>query len=162
MLTNDMVRKVSELQRENRRLKSRQTIMGSTVATGASSSPVQAINIPAGTPFGTSVVGKFTVTMTGIDGASITSAPMVAFNIIASTSSNIVVGTSDLPQYPTQGGLSFNYAPASMSNSGVATINFVLTLNYEISQQGGNIYYQVFSSGTALMSSVTAEWHGEA
>lgn len=159
MLTNTMVRQIGEIQKENRRLKSKQTILGSTVATGSSATDVMAINITGGIPQNAVIVGSLTVTLTGIDGASINSAPMMAFNVIASTNANIVLGDNDLPQYPTQGGLSFNWAPSSISDSGVAVINFILTMNYELATQGGNIYFQLFASGPALISSVTEQYH---
>ena len=154
-----MVRQIGEMQKENRRLKSKQTILGSTVATGSSATDVMAINIPGGIPQNAVIVGSLTVTLTGIDGASINSAPMMAFNVIASTNANIVLGDNDLPQYPTQGGLSFNWAPSSISDNGVAVINFILTMNYELATQGGNIYFQLFASGPALISSVTEQHH---
>ena len=159
MLTNTMVRQIGEMQKENRRLKSKQTILGSTVATGSSATDVMAINIPGGILQNAVIVGSMTVTLTGIDGASINSAPMMAFNVIASTNANIVLGDNDLPQYPTQGGLSFNWTPSSISDNGVAVINFILTMNYELATQGGNVYFQLFASGPALISSVTEQHH---
>lgn len=159
MLTNTMVRQIGEMQKENRRLKSKQTILGSTVATGSSATKVMAINITGGIPQSAVIVGSMTVTLAGIDGADINSAPMMSFNVIASASANIVLGDNDLPQYPTQGGLSFNWAPTSISDSGVAVINFILTLNYQLATQGGSVYFQLFASGPAIISSVTEQHH---
>lgn len=154
MLTNSMVRKIAEIKKENRRLKSKQTILGSTVATASSNLGSIAINISRGTPLGV-VIGSLTARLEGLDGASIDSAPMMTFNVLASTSPNIFVGYNDLPQYPTQGGLSYNWAPVSITDDGVAVINFILTLNYDIAANGGNIYLQLYASGPAVLSSVT-------
>lgn len=157
MLTNSMVRQIGEIKKENRRLKSKQTILGSTVATASSATEPMAINIASGLPENAVIIGSLTARLEGLDGASIDSAPMMAFNVIASTSEHIVLGANDLPQYPTQGGLSFNWAPASITDNGVAVINFILTLNYELATNGGSIYYQLFASGPAALSSVTEE-----
>lgn len=154
MLTNSMVRKISEIKKENRRLKSKQTILGSTVATASSAIGSIVIKIARGTPLNAVIIGSLTAQLEGLDGASINSAPMMAFNVLASTSANIIVGYNDLQQYPAQGGLSFNWAPASITDKGVAVINFILTLNYDIATKGGNIYLQIFASGPALLKSV--------
>ena len=152
-----MIRQISEIKKENRRLKSKQTILGSTVATASSAIGSIEINIARGTPL-TAVIGSLTARLEGLDGASINSAPMMTFNVLASTSANIIVGYNDLQQYPAQGGLSFNWAPASITDKGVAKINFILTLNYDIATKGGNIYLQLFASGPAVLKSV-AEQH---
>ena len=157
MLTNSMVRQISEIKKENRRLKSKQTILGSTVATASSATEATAINIASGLPENAVIIGSLTARLEGLDGESIDSAPMMAFNVMASTSDIIVLGGNDLPQYPTQGGLSFNWAPASITDNGVAVINFILTLSYDLATNGGNIYYQLFASGPAALSSVTEE-----
>ena len=158
MLTNSMVRQIAEIKKENRRLKSKQTILGSTVATASSAIGSIDINIARGTPQNSVIIGSLTARLEGLDGASIDSAPMMAFNVLASTSANIIVGYNDLQQYPAQGGLSFNWAPASITDDGVAVINFILTLNYDIATNGGKIYLQLFASGPALLKSV-AEQH---
>lgn len=157
MLTNSMVRQIAEIKKENRHLKSKQTILGSTVATASSATEATAINIASGLPENAVIIGSLTARLEGLNGASVNSAPMMAFNVIASTSPNIVLGANDLPQYPTQGGLSFNWAPASITDNGVAVINFILTLNYELATNGGSIYFQLFASGPAALSSVTEE-----
>lgn len=157
MLTNSMVRQIGEIKKENRRLKSKQTILGSTVATASSATEPMAINIASGLPENAVIIGSLTARLEGLDGASINSAPMMAFNVIASTSGHIVLGGNDLPQYPTQGGLSFNWAPSSITENGVAVINFILTLNYDLATYGGSIYFQLFASGPAALSSVTEE-----
>lgn len=154
MLTNSMVRQIAEIKKENRRLKSKQTILGSTVATASSAIGSIAINIARGTPQNAVIIGSLTARLEGLDGASIDSAPMMAFNVLASTSANIIVGYNDLQQYPTQGGLSYNWAPVSITDKGVAVINFILTLNYDIATNGGNIYLQLFASGPAVLKSV--------
>lgn len=154
MLTNSMVRQIAEIKKENRRLKSKQTILGSTVATASSAIGSIAINIARGTPQNAVIIGSLTARLEGLDGASINSAPMMAFNVLASTSANIIVGYNDLQQYPTQGGLSYNWAPVSITDKGVAVINFILTLNYDIATNGGNIYLQLFASGPAVLKSV--------
>lgn len=158
MLTNSMVRQISEIKKENRRLKSKQTILGSTVATGSSAIGPMAIKINSGTPQNSVITGTLTARLEGLDGASINSAPMMAFNVLAGTSDIIVAGYNDLQQYPAQGGLSFNWAPASITDDGVAKINFILTLSYDIATKGGNIYLLLFASGPALLKSV-AEQH---
>lgn len=158
MLTNSMIRQISEIKKENRRLKSKQTILGSTVATASSAIGSIEIKIARGTPQNSVIIGSLTARLEGLDGASINSAPMMAFNVLASTSANIIVGYNDLQQYPAQGGLSFNWAPASITDKGVAKINFILTLNYDIATKGGNIYLQLFASGPAVLKSV-AEQH---
>lgn len=158
MLTNSMVRQVAEIKKENRRLKSKQTILGSTVATASSAIGSIAINIARGTPQNAVIIGSLTARLEGLDGASINSAPMMAFNVLASTSANIIVGYNDLQQYPAQGGLSYNWAPVSITDKGVAVINFILTLNYDIATNGGNIYLQLYASGPAVLKSV-AEQH---
>ena len=158
MLTNSMIRQISEIKKENRRLKSKQTILGSTVATASSAIGSIEIKIARGTPQNAVIIGSLTARLEGLDGASINSAPMMAFNVLAGTSANIFPGYNDLQQYPTQGGLSFNWAPASITDNGVAKINFILTLSYDIATNGGNIYLQLFASGPALLKSV-AEQH---
>lgn len=158
MLTNSMIRQISEIKKENRRLKSKQTILGSTVATASSAIGSIEIKIARGTPQNAVIIGSLTAHLEGLDGASINSAPMMAFNVLAGTSANIIVGYNDLQQYPTQGGLSFNWAPASITENGVAVINFILTPNYDIATNGGNIYLQLFASGPAVLKSV-AEQH---
>lgn len=158
MLTNSMVRQIAEIKKENRRLKSKQTILGSTVATASSAIGSIEIKIASGTSQNAVIIGTLTARLEGLDGASIDSAPMMAFNVLAGTSANIIVGYNDLQQYPAQGGLSFNWAPASITDKGVAVINFILTLNYDIATNGGKIYLQLFASGPALLTSV-AEQH---
>lgn len=153
MLTNSMVRQIAEIKKENRRLKSKQTILGSTVATASSVIGPMPINIAKGTPLG-AVIGSLTARLEGLDGASIDSAPMMAFNVLAGTSTPIFAGYNDLPQYPTQGGLSYNWAPVSITDKGVAVINFILTLNSDIATNGGTIYLQLYASGPALLKSV--------
>lgn len=154
MLTNSMVRQISEIKKENRRLKSKQTILGSTVATASSAIGSIAVKIARGTSQNSVVVGSLTARLEGLDGASIDSAPMMTFNVLAGTSAPIIAGYNDLNQYPTQGGLSFNWAPVSITDDGVAVINFVLTLSYDIASKGGTIYLQLYASGPALLKSV--------
>lgn len=154
MLTNSMIRQISEIKKENRRLKSKQTILGSTVATGSSAIGPIDINIARGTPQNSVIIGSLTARLEGLDGASIDSAPMMTFNVLASTSAPIIAGYNDLRQYPTQGGLSFNWAPVSITDNGVAVINFILTLSYDIASKGGTIYLQLYASGPALLKSV--------
>lgn len=154
MLTNSMVRQIAEIKKENRRLKSKQTILGSTVATASSVIGPMPVNIAKSTPQNAVVIGSLTAHLEGLDGASIDSAPMMAFNVLAGTSTPIFPGYNDLMQYPTQGGLSYNWAPVSITDKGVAVINFILTLNYDIATKGGTIYLQLYASGPAVLKSV--------
>lgn len=160
MLTNDAVRLIANLQNENRRLKSKQTIMGSTVKTGSSSiGPLKITPLVAGTgSLSYYTVGTITMTLDPLDDG--VTDPIMTFNIVCSTSSISGIDISNnAPQFPAgMGGFGFGFAVTSVSGN-AAVAKYCLNHNYQQAEDGTPLYLYIFASGTSLLTYAEATWN---
>lgn len=160
MLTNDAVRLISNLKNENRRLKSKQTIMGSTVKTASSSiGPLKMTPLVAGTgSISYYTVGEISMTLQPLDDG--VTDPIMTFNIVITTDQNNPLDTSkQAPQFPAgMGGFSFGCAVANVSgNSAVA--RYCLNHNYQQAEDGIPFYLFIYASGTSELTYAQATWN---
>lgn len=160
-----IVDEIREIKQELRGLKSRQAIAGSTLLAEESRRPDPehpneriTYSWSGGGDIGTYIEGTATVKLTAVDGnRNLPTNPAVEWTV----SPQLYQGgqyVATLPQFPTNGGTQFDWRPQNMTADGVATLQFTLTMDYELAQSGGTIDIPLMCYGVGQIASISQSW----
>ena len=160
-----IVDEIRDIKQELRGLKSRQAIAGSTLLAEESrrpdpDHPNERITYAwgGGGNIGTYIEGTATVRLTAVDGnRNLPTNPAVEWTV----SPQLYQGgqlIGELPQFPTNGGTQFYWRPQNMTADGVATLQFMLTMNYDLAQSGGTIDISLLCYGVGKIASISQSW----
>ena len=160
-----IVDEIREIKQELRGLKSRQAIAGSTMLAEESRRPDPehpneriTYSWSGGGNIGTYIEGTATVKLTAVDGnRNLPTNPAVEWTV----SPQIYVGgqyVTEIPQFPINGGTQFSWRPQDMTADGVATLQFVLTMDYELAQSGGTLEVYLMCYGVGQIANISQSW----
>ena len=160
-----IVDEIRDIKQELRGLKSRQAIAGSTVLAEESRRPDPehpneriTYSWGGGGNIGTYIEGTATVKLTAVDGnRNLPTNPAVEWTV----SPQIYVGgqyVTEIPQFPINGGTQFSWRPQDMTADGVATLQFVLTMDYELAQSGGTLEVYLMCYGVGQIANISQSW----
>lgn len=160
-----IVDEIRDIKQELRGLKSRQAIAGSTLLAEESrrpdpDHPNETITYTwgGGGDVGTYTDGTATIRLTAVDGnRDLPTYPAVEWTV----SPQIYKGgqyMGELAQFPTNGGTQFYWRPQNMTADGVATLQFMLTMDYELAQSGGTLYVYLMCYGVGKIASISQSW----
>lgn len=160
-----IVDEIRDIKQELRGLKSRQAIAGSTLLAEESrrpdpEHPNERITYAwsGGGNIGTYIDGTATVRLTAADGnRNLPTNPAVEWTV----SPQLYQGgqyVATLAQFPTNGGTAFYWRPQNMTADGVATLQFRLTMNYDLAQSGGTLDVYLMCYGVGKIASISQSW----
>lgn len=157
-MSNNLSDQVKELLAENRRLKSKQTILGSTVPTGTSVID-GTVQFTADTSlFGqVHIEGDIIIDLVGTNDETLDYVPLMMFSLQADTKPLTSSGQGLPDYYSGAGGFSMGWAPININNT-QATLRFIISPNFEMLQNKSTVYLRVRAGGTAMMNSMTVNW----
>lgn len=152
-----MVAYVRQIKAENRALKSKQIISGSTVVATYNDNVVVNVQLPAGTGDVNYVtVGTITLRLQGINadgnGVPLTYSPVMQYSGFATSEGSTLAGT------PESGSAKFTLVPQSI-NGNVATLKFWLSHNYDMADRGVAVQVNVVCTGTGRIENYDVEYH---
>lgn len=149
-MQSDIARAVAELKRENRRLKSIQTIPGSAVQVITNTSYAQRITVGAGVAQG-GIHGYINFTADGD-----VSAPIATINAqakLADMSWDNVLNSGNRP-----GSNRFQASLERLNNNGSGRLAFVFTSSPGLAPQGFSLDIRLIATGSANIKVTTVEW----
>lgn len=160
-----IVDEVRDIRREQRGLKARQAIMGSTLLAETSRRPDSehpneriTYTWSGGGDIGTYIDGTATVRLTAVDGnRNLPINPAVEWSVVP----QLYQGgqyVAELAQFPANGGTQFYWRPQNMTADGVATLQFRLTMDYSLAQSGGTLDIALTCYGVGKIASISQSW----
>lgn len=153
----NVVAYIRQIKAENRALKSKQVISGSTVVATYNVNIIVDVQLPAGTgDINYVTVGTITLRLQGIDadgnGVPLTYSPIMTYRGFAYCEGSMLVGT------PESGSAKFTLVPRSI-NGNIATLKFCLNHNYDMADRGVAVQVNVVCTGTGRVENYDFEYH---